>query len=73
MFNLFRTKEGFEPTYLDSEQYYKQVQPQSGQDQVNRFNPTETSSKGYQTGYNNQFSTNLNAFTQPGYPLSDQN
>ena len=40
MFNLFGKKEGFEPTYLDSEQYYKQVQNQSGQDQVNRFNPT---------------------------------
>ena len=71
MFNLFGKKEGFEPTYLDSEQYYKQVQPQSTQDQVNRFNPTEN--KNYQTGYNNQFSSNLNTFTQPGYPLSDQN
>jgi hypothetical protein len=69
---FWQTREGFEPTYLDSEQYYKQVN--TGQDQVNvdRFNPTENTSKKYITGYNNPYSSNLNTFTQPGYPLMEQ-
>ena len=35
--NLFRTKESFEPTYLDSEEYYRQNQNQSSINQINKF------------------------------------
>lgn len=66
---MFLSKESFEPTYVDSEQYYKQVQTPSSNDQTNAFNPTEGSN--YQTGYNNPFANNLNNFTETYYPLNN--
>jgi len=64
---FFGTKEGFEPTYLDSEEYYKQTQNNTSQ--INTFNPTEGTN--YLTGYNNQFSNNVNNFTENYYPLNN--
>jgi len=69
---IFGIKEKFEPTYLDSEEYYKQNQNQASLNQVNRFTPTEKVPLGnFLTGYNNQYANNENTFTQPGYPLND--
>ena len=46
---------GFTPTYLDSEEYYKQQQNNSDQAKINSFNPTEKPKKPIQTGYNNPY------------------
>jgi len=73
MFLFRRTKESFEPTYLDSEQYYKQVQDQTSQDQINAFNPTQKISSNlgsFLSGYNNKF-VNGGNFRQNEYPLND--
>ena len=53
--DFFLTKESFTPTYLDSEEYYKQNNKNS--DEINRFSPTQQPPlKGaIQTGYNNQY------------------
>jgi len=64
---FFRTKESFEPTYLDSEEYYKQNQNNTSQ--INAFNPTQGTN--YLTGYNNEFSNNVNNFTENYYPLNN--
>lgn len=65
---MFGTKESFEPTYLDSEQYYKQNQDQGNLEKVNRFSPQEQAPLGnFLTGYNNQFLNNSDVY----YPLND--
>jgi hypothetical protein len=53
--DFFLTKESFTPTYLDSEEYYKQNNKNS--DEINRFSPAQQPPlKGViQTGYNNQY------------------
>ena len=64
-------KESFEPTYLDSEEYYKQAQDAKSINEVNAFSPTQqvTSQLGhYLTGYNNDFSNQNN---NPYYALND--
>jgi hypothetical protein len=65
---MFQAKERFTPTYLDSEQRYKQY-PQD-QQQVNNFTPAEQPFNGqFQTGYNNPY-------LQPGdvySPVGPQN
>ena len=59
---FFQTKEHFEPTYLDSEEYYKQKQDQRSVNQVNQFSPTESAPLGnFLTGYNNPYN-NANIF-----------
>jgi len=70
---LFGTKEKFEPTYLDSEQYYKQNQDQNSINAVNTFAPSQQNSN-IMTGYNNQFanSTTYN-YESDYYPLNNQN
>ena len=69
---LFGIKEKFEPTYLDSEEYYKQDQTQSSLDQVNRFSPTEQSLGKFLTGYNNEFANAPDStFTNNEYPLNN--
>jgi hypothetical protein len=68
--NLFRTKESFEPTYLDSEEYYRQNQNQASINQVNRFSPSEQASSyvaGYNNGYNNN---NLFDYSSDYYKIS---
>ena len=70
---LFGIKEKFEPTYLDSEEYYKQSQNESSLSQVNRFSPTEqipTPLGSFLTGYNNKF-VNTTLPSSKGYPLND--
>jgi len=65
IFGIFGTKERFEPTYVDSEEYYKQYQNQDSQNSINSFSPTEqvppSSGGRLLTGYNNLFSNNANS------------
>jgi len=55
----------FTPTYLDSEDYYKQYNNQSS---INTFSPTEQSKTQIKTGYNNPYST---YDTGSYYPVAD--
>lgn len=69
---FFKTKEGFQPTYYDSEEYYKQANNASEQNKVNDFNPVQkvSSSLGsYLTGYNNKYT---DSYTNQ-YPIRDWN
>ena len=62
-------RNGFTPTYFDSEEYYKQNQPQSALNATNTFNPTEPFKGTLQTGYNAP--TDQNNWTKVGYPVSN--
>jgi hypothetical protein len=57
----------FTPTYLDSEQYYKQY---NNQPSINTFSPAEKPKNQIQTGYNNPYST---YDTGNYYPITKQN
>ena len=61
--NLFSKleKEGFEPTYLDSEEYYKQNVSKSDNNRVNNYSPAESAGK-ILSGYNNNNFNNFNNF-----------
>jgi hypothetical protein len=59
----------FNPSYLDSEQYFKQKSDQTEQNEVNRFSPSVSTAKDVQTGYNNPFLTSGDTY----YPLRDPN
>lgn len=64
-------KENFEPTYLDSEEYYKQAENATSLKNINAFSPSESipSQLGkYLTGYNNDISNQNNI---PYYALND--
>jgi hypothetical protein len=64
-------KENFEPTYFDSEQYYKQAENDVSLKNINAFSPSEPipSQLGkYLTGYNNDISNQNN---NPYYALND--
>jgi len=72
---LFGKKERFEPTYVDSEEYYKQDQTQTVLNEVNRFSPTETiqaTGGQFVTGYNNSFANDSLSptYNSVGYPLN---
>ena len=58
---------GFTPTYLDSEEYYKQ--DNRDQRNINAFSPSQKSATPMLTGYNNPYSTDL---TGNYYPLNNQ-
>jgi hypothetical protein len=62
----------FTPTYFDSEEYYKQHQPQNVQNETNKFNPTEPVKPGtvMQTGYNPQYQVQ-SQWTKVGYPVAN--
>ena len=69
---MFFTKEKFTPTYLDSEQYYKQNTNASEQSRVNRFSPAEPPHAGkFQAGYNNPYTTQWNQ-NENYYPISQE-
>jgi hypothetical protein len=56
-------KEKFQPTYLESEEYYKQAENSNTLNNINAFSPSEKipSELGkYLTGYNNEFSNQTN-------------
>ena len=70
MLSFFQSKEGFEPTYLDSEEYYKQNQDQTSQNKINTFSPSEPPPlNGFLAGYNNPFSNSNTNETY--YPLNN--
>jgi hypothetical protein len=58
----------FNPSYLDSEQYFKQKTDENEQTQVNRFSPSVSSTKEVQTGYNNKYLTSGDKY----YPLREK-
>jgi hypothetical protein len=60
----------FTPTYLDSEEYYKQDVNGKTNNAVNAFNPTEQVNPGtkMQTGYAPEYSNNWN---KVGYPVAN--
>lgn len=78
--NLFSKleKESFEPTYLNSEEYYKQNVSKAESNKVNEFSPSEQSSK-LLSGYNNTNFNNFNNFknfatsgiAENAYPLDN--
>ena len=47
-------KESFEPTYFDSEEYYRQNVSSKERKKVNTFNPSEQATN-MQTSYNNKY------------------
>ena len=64
--------ERFTPTYLDSEEYYKQHVSPSENNQINQFNPSEQVNPGtkMQTGYAPEYKTD-STWTRVGYPVSN--
>jgi hypothetical protein len=57
--SLVNKKEKFTPTYQDSEEYYKQAQDYTSQQQTNKFSPSEKSTNGIMmTGYGNPIQGN---------------
>jgi hypothetical protein len=72
MFSFLQQKECFTPTYLDSEQYYRQHANVPEQNKVNDFSPAEQPHGGkFQTGYNNPYVTEWTK-TQNYSPISSE-
>jgi hypothetical protein len=67
------TKETFVPTYLDSEEYYKQNVNAEARAETNRFDPPEHAAYGgkLQTGYNNPYANNDPSWLSTAYPLDN--
>jgi hypothetical protein len=70
MFGFLQTKEKFTPTYLDSENYYKQSVDKKQQQQTAKFSPAEPPVNGkFLTGYNNPNGTfNDDYYSLPAQP-----
>ena len=73
--NLFSKleKESFEPTYLDSEEYYKQNVSPVESKRINEFNPVEHPFKDAPilSGYNNPFASAKSNWVSDAYPLDN--
>ena len=68
MLSFLQQKEHFTPTYLDSEQYYKQDVKPDERMRVNKFSPAEMSKAPMLTGYNNPFTSEWTE-KQDYYPI----
>ena len=68
-----KQKEGFEPTYFDSEEYYRQNVSSKEKKAVNTFSPSEQPKTKILSGYNNQYAQNINSWTpnEMGSPIAN--
>ena len=66
-------KESFEPTYFNSEEYYRQNVSPKEQNSTNTFSPSEQPRTKILSGYNNQYAQNLQSWTPSefGSPIAN--
>ena len=66
-------KEGFEPTYFDSEEYYRQNVSSKERKAVNTFSPSEQPKTKMLSGYNNQYAQNITSWNsnEMGSPIAN--
>ena len=64
-------KEGFEPTYFDSEEYYRQNVSSKEKKAVNTFSPSEQPKIKMLSEYNNQYAKDIWAPNEMGSPIAN--
>ena len=66
-----KQKEGFEPTYFDSEEYYRQNVSSKERKAVNTFSPSEQPKTKMLSGYNNKYAQDIWNRNDIGSPIAN--